>query len=366
MRAGSSPREICGVLEAAGHAVLALQDTDAAGVDYLVTGDVAAERARREHWMTVTAAKVQHGAAAGATTRTSTRSASASSPRRTDAAQVQAVAERAVRRADRVPRACSCRRTSVEVLEVFDPAVNKWEGILHVARHHGIEPEQIIAIGDDVNDLPMIDARRPGRRDGQREAGGAGGREAGDRHATRDDGLAQFLEELVETHAVEPLDETTMRTTDARRRSDDMTRSRPRTDARRADDAGMVRKDSQALAAGVQGARRPFFVSLSRVRCTRNATSVTSPHAASRSEPDPTERLRLSRGTGDLRLTVLRLRVGFAVLRVGFVVGTSSAWRHPVAARVAASARMLRMISRRRRRGVAEDAVDRLADQAAR
>ena len=44
---------------------------------------------------------------------------------------------------------------AVEVLEVFDPAVNKWEGILHVARHHDIEPEQIIAIGDDVNDVPM-------------------------------------------------------------------------------------------------------------------------------------------------------------------------------------------------------------------
>ena len=38
----------------------------------------------------------------------------------------------------------------VDVLEVFDPAVNKWQGILHVARHHGIEPEAIIAVGDDV------------------------------------------------------------------------------------------------------------------------------------------------------------------------------------------------------------------------
>src|SRR5439155_23173072 len=44
----------------------------------------------------------------------------------------------------------------VEVLEVFDPAVNKWEGLLQVARTHGIEPAQIVAIGDDVNDLTMI------------------------------------------------------------------------------------------------------------------------------------------------------------------------------------------------------------------
>src|SRR6476660_9097029 len=32
-------REICAVMENAGHAVLALQDTHEAGVDYLITGD---------------------------------------------------------------------------------------------------------------------------------------------------------------------------------------------------------------------------------------------------------------------------------------------------------------------------------------
>jgi len=30
----------------------------------------------------------------------------------------------------------------VEVLEIFDPAVNKWEGILHVARHHDVTPSR--------------------------------------------------------------------------------------------------------------------------------------------------------------------------------------------------------------------------------
>src|SRR5258708_32863380 len=44
----------------------------------------------------------------------------------------------------------------VEVLEIFDPAVNKWEGVLHVARRPNVQPAQIIAIGDDVNDIPMI------------------------------------------------------------------------------------------------------------------------------------------------------------------------------------------------------------------
>src|SRR5205823_11266481 len=44
----------------------------------------------------------------------------------------------------------------VDVLEVFDPAVNKWEGILHVARRHGIMPAEIIAVGDDVNAVAML------------------------------------------------------------------------------------------------------------------------------------------------------------------------------------------------------------------
>ena len=44
----------------------------------------------------------------------------------------------------------------VEVMEVFDPEVNKWQGVLHVARHHGIEPGTIVAVGDDVNDIPML------------------------------------------------------------------------------------------------------------------------------------------------------------------------------------------------------------------
>jgi hydroxymethylpyrimidine pyrophosphatase-like HAD family hydrolase len=91
----------------------------------------------------------------------------------------------------------------VEVLEVFDPAVNKWKGVLHVAARHGIRPEQIVAIGDDVNDLPMI------RQAGLGVAMGNSRSEV--RAAARlviksnqEDGLAEFLEELVETHLVEP------------------------------------------------------------------------------------------------------------------------------------------------------------------
>jgi len=92
----------------------------------------------------------------------------------------------------------------VEVLEVFDPSVNKWEGILHIARRHGIDPEHIIAIGDDVNDVHMIRnaglgvAMGNAKPEVQRLAKRVIGRNV-------DEGLAVFLEELVESQAVEPL-----------------------------------------------------------------------------------------------------------------------------------------------------------------
>ena len=92
----------------------------------------------------------------------------------------------------------------VEVLEIFDPAVNKWEGVLHVARRHEIEAHEIVAIGDDINDLPMIRQCRSGRRDGKRPA-----RKSRPRPpvigTNREDGLAIFLDELVDLHEVEPV-----------------------------------------------------------------------------------------------------------------------------------------------------------------
>jgi hydroxymethylpyrimidine pyrophosphatase-like HAD family hydrolase len=98
----------------------------------------------------------------------------------------------------------------VEVLEVFDPSVNKWEGIQHVARSHGILPEQIIAIGDDVNDLHMIRNAGLGVAMGNArpEVIAIAKRVIG---SNADEGLAAFLDELVETHAVEPLNETEQR-----------------------------------------------------------------------------------------------------------------------------------------------------------
>jgi hydroxymethylpyrimidine pyrophosphatase-like HAD family hydrolase len=89
------------------------------------------------------------------------------------------------------------------VLEVFDPAVNKWEGVLHVARLHGIEPGQIVAIGDDVNDVPMI------RNAGLGVAMGNAKPEVLEVaklviRRNDEDGLADFLNELLDEHEIEP------------------------------------------------------------------------------------------------------------------------------------------------------------------
>jgi hydroxymethylpyrimidine pyrophosphatase-like HAD family hydrolase len=109
--------------------------------------------------------------------------------------------ERIMMMSIRVPQA------GVMVLEVFDPAVNKWEGIMHVARKHDIEPEQIIAIGDDVNDVPMISRAGLGVAMGNArdEIKAIAKRVIGH---NKDEGLAVFLEELVAQHAVAPMDET--------------------------------------------------------------------------------------------------------------------------------------------------------------
>ncbi len=40
--------------------------------------------------------------------------------------------------------------------EIAPAGVSKWSGVLHVAELSGIACDQICAVGDDVNDIPMI------------------------------------------------------------------------------------------------------------------------------------------------------------------------------------------------------------------
>jgi hypothetical protein len=194
-------REVCKAIEDLGHAALVLQDTHQAGVDYLATASVELNRATRD-WISVTCTKVKRMDRLAEYSHEHT-------------IRIGIVAEKD--ECDRVHKIVKgqfgervlCQilfvpTYKVEVLEVFDPAVNKWEGVLHVARRHGIRPEQIVAIGDDVNDVPMIAGAGLGVAMGNAkpEVLAVAKRVIKSNH---EDGLAEFLDELVTQHEVEPM-----------------------------------------------------------------------------------------------------------------------------------------------------------------
>jgi Cof subfamily protein (haloacid dehalogenase superfamily) len=195
--------EVCRALEQTGHAVLALQDTGAAGVDYLVSEGVGLNR-ETAGWMKLTQAGVRGMGRRGDDAHPRTIRfgicAGADEVRSAQRLLQARFGERLFCQVLQVPQ------TGVEVLEIFDPAVNKWQGVLHVARAHDVLPAEVIAIGDDVNDLPMIRHAGLGVAMGNArpEVLAAAGRVIG---PNAQDGLAEFLEEIVEQHTVEPMPE---------------------------------------------------------------------------------------------------------------------------------------------------------------
>lgn len=192
--------EVCAFLEQSGHAALALQDHGSAGVDYLVTGSVPLNEATRQ-WMQITSAKLHEVPSLADYPHEHTiRLGICAEP-----AEVRRV-KRGLE--ERFGGRIFCQNLfvptyGVEVMEIFDPAVNKWEGLLHVARRHGIEPQEIVAVGDDVNDLPMIRNAGLGVAMGNArpEVKAVAGRVIG---PNTDEGLAAFLDELIDQHLVEP------------------------------------------------------------------------------------------------------------------------------------------------------------------
>ncbi|MBI1372253.1 MAG: Cof-type HAD-IIB family hydrolase [Phycisphaera sp.] len=48
------------------------------------------------------------------------------------------------------------KEEELHILEVFAAGVNKWRGLVWLAEQHGVDPTQIAAIGDHINDIDMI------------------------------------------------------------------------------------------------------------------------------------------------------------------------------------------------------------------
>lgn len=186
-------REVCEILESLGQTALVLQDTAAVVADYLVTADIELNQATAQ-WMRVTSAVVHRVSdlATRAHEHTIRVGIVAAAD---DVAQVrQALRSRLGNRA--VCHSLYVPAYAVEVLEVFDPTVSKWQGLLHAAGPHGIRPEEIVAIGDDLNDLQMISNAGLGVAMGNAKPEVKMAARLVIR-GNEEDGLGQFLEELV-------------------------------------------------------------------------------------------------------------------------------------------------------------------------
>ncbi len=220
-------RELCEFFESHGHAVLCMQDTGSAGVDYLISKGMQLSEATTK-WLAVTSASARWVENLPHYDHVHTiRVGIVADIKLGEALQGKLNGQfgsRIVSHSIVVPA------YGVQVVEVFDPAVNKWEGILQVAKERQIDPRQIIAVGDDINDLPMVRCAGLGVAMGNAhpELRAVAGRVIGH---NRDEGLACFWKNLYRNNA----------------------------ERISIDESGMMRKDSQTpKTAGMRDACRPF------------------------------------------------------------------------------------------------------------
>ena len=87
--------------------------------------------------------------------------------------------------------------SGVSVMEIFDSHVNKWTGIERVAAELGVPHDAIVAVGDDMNDLQMLERSALGVAMGNArpEVKAVARYTIG---SNAEDGLAAFLEQLAD------------------------------------------------------------------------------------------------------------------------------------------------------------------------
>lgn len=188
-------RELSAFLESHGQAVCALQDHTTAGVDYLISQAHEMNRALSS-WLEVTSAKYRLLPAGSLAGHAHTDTVRIGFVAPTDEVNRIAVELDRVFGPRIVSHAIHVPSFGVHVLEAFDPAVNKWTGIEKIASVHGIAAHEVIAIGDDVNDVSMLRSAGLGVAMGNArdDVKAVAARVIG---SNADDGLAEFLEELI-------------------------------------------------------------------------------------------------------------------------------------------------------------------------
>ena len=185
--------DVCGFLERRGHPAFALQDRAASDVDYLVSGGIAMS-SDAQLWMRVAGATTRAVADLGRYLHEDTVRVSTAGPPAEMAALLDAV------NGNFGPRVQShtvgLHALGTDVTEVFDPAVDKWQGVLRVATARGVDPAAVVAVGDNMNDLSMIRGAGLGVAMGNAKPAvkAAAARTIGPNTA---DGVAAFLEALV-------------------------------------------------------------------------------------------------------------------------------------------------------------------------
>lgn len=185
--------EVCGLFESLGHAALALQDTYQSGIDYLITSEIPLRTASQK-WMEAVVMNIHfEPRLATYDHRHTLRVGICCQPNESE----EVLKELQHRFGNRtMMHRLTVPGANCEVVEVFDPAVSKWEGISFITRRHGVDPKEVIAVGDDMNDLQMI------RHSGLGVAMGNAKpmlKQAADLviGSNLEDGLAVFIEELL-------------------------------------------------------------------------------------------------------------------------------------------------------------------------
>lgn len=177
-------------LVAEGYSAMAIVDRWRCGVDYYFV-PAADEQSARERWfrqMSATVRRVDRLAQAPDMPPALRIHATV------DDAKAPSLAQRLIERFDGTMNihAILAPNYGVTIVEAFAAAADKWAGIQYVAQAYRIGPGQIVAVGDDVNDVPMLQAAGLGVA-----VPGAKPRALAAAKVVAADGLAPFIHQLI-------------------------------------------------------------------------------------------------------------------------------------------------------------------------